>query len=75
MRSPSLSIPDGPRNAVGNRQCAAVRRNIALHFKESLTLDLLAEEPHMNRYFLSQAFSHTQGVTTMEYRRKTKMYR
>ena len=49
------------------RQCAAVRRYIDLHFKEPLTLDLLAEEAHMNKYYLSHAFKREFGVSPINY--------
>ena len=67
MRSTGLSVPEEPQNAVGNRQCAAVRRYIDVHFKEPLTLDLLAEEAHMNKYYLSHAFKREYGVSPINY--------
>ena len=67
MRSTGLSVADEPQNAVGNRQCAAVRRYIDLHFKEPLTLDLLAGEAHMNKYYLSHAFKREFGISPINY--------
>ena len=67
MRSTGLSVPPEPQNIVGNQQCAAVRRYIDLHFKESLTLDLLAEEAHVNKYYLSHAFKREYGVSPINY--------
>ena len=67
MRSTDLSVPAEPQNNVGNHQCATVRRYIDYHFKESLTLDQLAEEAHMNKYYLSHAFKREYGVSPINY--------
>ena len=67
MRSTGLSVPSEPQNSVGNHQCAAVRRYIDHHFKESLTLDQLAEEAHMNKFYLSHAFKQEYGVSPINY--------
>ena len=67
MRSTALAIPTEPQTVSANRQCAAVRRYIDLHFKEPLTLELLAEEGHMNKYYLSHAFKREYGVSPINY--------
>ena len=67
MRNTALSIPTEPQPISGNRQCAAVRRYIDLHFKEPLTLELLAEEAHMNKYYLAHAFKREYGVSPISY--------
>lgn len=67
MRNTALAVPAQPQTSTGNRQCAAVRRYIDLHFKEALTLDLLAEEAHMNKYYLSHAFKKDYGVSPINY--------
>ena len=67
MRSTSLAVQADPQVISGNRQCAAVRRYIDLHFKESMTLDQLAEEAHMNKYYLSHAFKREYGVSPINY--------
>ena len=67
MRSTGLSVPAEPQNNVANHQCAAVRRYIDQHFKESLTLDQLAEEAHMNKFYLSHVFKREYGVSPINY--------
>ena len=67
MRNTALSVPAEPQTVSGNRQCALVRRYIDLHFKEALTLDLLAAEAHMNKYYLSHAFKKEYGVSPINY--------
>lgn len=67
MRSTNLAVPAEPQVITGNKQCAAVRRYIDLHFKEPLSLDQLAEEAHMNKYYLSHAFKREYGVSPINY--------
>ena len=67
MRTTALSVPEEPPVVTGHRQCAAVRRYIDLHFKESLTLDQLAEEGRMNKYYLSHTFKREYGVSPINY--------
>jgi len=67
MRSTSLAVLSEPRTISANRQCAAVRRYIDLHFKEALTLEQLAEESHMNKFYLSHAFKREYGISPINY--------
>jgi len=67
MRSIDLAVPTDPQMGAGNRQCAAVKRYIDLHFKETLTLEHLAEEAHMNKFYLSHAFKREYGVSPINY--------
>ena len=67
MRSTALTSQAEPQVIAGNRQCAAVKRYIDLHFKEALTLEQLAEEAHMNKYYLSHAFKREYGISPINY--------
>ena len=67
MRSTALAVPAEPQAVSANRQCASVRRYIDLHFKEAPTLEQLAEEAHMNKYYLSHAFKREYGVSPINY--------
>lgn len=67
MRSTDLSVLTAPNLSSGNRQCAAVKRYIDLHFKEALTLEHLAEEAHMNKYYLSHTFKREYGDSPINY--------
>ena len=67
MRTTALAVLTQPQQVSGNRQCAAVRRYIDLHFKEPLTLEQLAAEAHMNKYYLSHAFKREYGVSPINY--------
>ena len=67
MRSTALAVQTATQAISGNRQCAAVRQYIDLHFKEPLTLEQLAEEAHMNKYYLSHAFKREYGISPINY--------
>ena len=67
MRNTALAVLTSPQVIPDNRQCAAVKRYIDLHFKESLTLDQLAEQAHMSKYYLSHAFKREYGVSPINY--------
>ena len=67
MRTTSLSVQNELSAVSGNRQCATVRRYIDLHFKESLTLEQLSEEAHINKYYLSHAFKKEYGISPIKY--------
>ncbi len=67
MRSTDLSVPTDSQIASGNRQCAAVKRYIDLHFKESLSLGQLADKAHMDKYYLAHTFKQEYGVSPINY--------
>lgn len=56
-----------PQVISGNRQCAAIKRYIDLHFKEALTLEQLSAEAHINKYYLAHAFKKEYGVSPINY--------
>lgn len=67
MRNTALAVPAEPQVNSGNQQCTAVRRYIDMHFKEPLTLEQLAEEAHMNKFYLSHTFKREYGVSPINY--------
>ena len=67
MRNTALTAQTEPQILSGNRQCAAIKRYIDLHFKEALTLEQLAAEAHMNKYYLSHAFKREYGISPINY--------
>ena len=56
--------PAGPRTT---RECDLVRRYIDNHFKESLTLEQLAELAHLNKYYMAHTFRREVGVSPINY--------
>ena len=67
MRNIDQAVPTASRQGTGNRQCAAVKRYIDLHFKEPLSLEQLAEEAHMNKFYLSHTFKKEYGISPINY--------
>jgi len=67
MRNTDLSVPMESQITGGNRQCAAVKRYIDQHFKESLSLEQLADKAHMNKYYLAHTFKQEYGVSPINY--------
>lgn len=54
----------GPRSS---RECGLVRRYIDNHFKESLSLEQLAQLAHLNKYYLAHAFRREFGTSPISY--------
>ena len=50
IRSASVSVTQSHSRFPVNRQCAAVRHYIDQHYKENITLDLLAEKASINKF-------------------------
>ena len=50
-----------------SRECAAARRYIDTHFRESLTLDQLAEIVHINKYHMVHSFTKAYGISPINY--------
>lgn len=67
MRNASFSATPLPSQPLDNRQCSTVRRYIKSHYKEPLTLDLLAAEANVNKYYLAHAYKQTYGISPINY--------
>ena len=67
MRSTGTSMNHVPANLPANRQCAAIRRYIDNHYKEPLTLDMLAAEVNVNKYYLAHTYKQTYGASPISY--------
>lgn len=65
MRSTSLSLSSAVPSS--SRQCAAIRHYIDTHYKEQLNLDQLAEEAHVNKFYLAHAFKEEYGLSPISY--------
>lgn len=67
MRRTDFSLIPAPPRKRSSKECAAVRRYIDGHFKESISLDLLSELTHVNKYYMVHAFSKEYGVSPINY--------
>ncbi len=66
MRQTDFSLTIAPQRRA-SKECAAVKRYIDGHFKESLTLDMLADMAHVNKYYLVHTFSREYGISPINY--------
>lgn len=67
LRHASVSVSQSPSRFPANPQCAAVRQYIDQHYKESITLDLLAEKASINKFYMAHAFKREYGVSPISY--------
>jgi len=63
MRNTGTSMTHVPGDSPANRQCAIIRRYIDNHYKEQLTLERLAAEVNVNKYYLAHAYKQTYGIS------------
>lgn len=66
-RQAKFSLVAHPAKPNANRQCAAIRRYIDAHYKEKLTLEQLASEVRVNKYYLAHAFKSEFGISPISY--------
>ena len=67
VRNASVSVTETQARFPANRQCASVRHYIDQHYKENVTLDLLAEKASINKYYMAHAFKREYGVSPINY--------
>ena len=67
MRRTDFSLTPTTPGTRTSKECVAVRRYIDSHFKESLSLDVLAEVAHVNKYYLVHTFSKEYGISPINY--------
>ena len=67
MRNTSVSVTQTHARFPTNRQCAAVRHYIDQHYKETITLDILAEKASINKFYMAHAFKREYGVSPINY--------
>ncbi len=66
MRHTDFSLIVAPARR-SSKECAAVKRYIDANFKESITLDQLAEMAHVNKYYLVHSFSKEYEISPINY--------
>ena len=67
MRSSDYSARLVPTQTHASKESATVRRYIDGHFKEPLTLDLLADLVHINKYHMAHSFTRDYGISPINY--------
>ncbi len=48
-------------------ECMAIKDYIDSHFKESISLDLLAQQAHQNKYYVAHTFKEAFGISPIKY--------
>lgn len=66
-RQTNFSTTMAPIRKTSSRLCATVRRYIDEHFKENLTLDMLAQITHVSKYYMVHAFTEEYGTSPINY--------
>lgn len=66
-RQTDFSATMAPIRKSSSRLCATVRRYIDEHFKENISLDMLADLTHSSKYYLVHAFSAEYGISPINY--------
>lgn len=67
MRQTNYSATIAPIRKNSPKLCAIVRKYIDDHFKENLTLELLAEQTHVSKYHMVHAFTEEYGISPINY--------
>ncbi len=66
MRITNFSINVMPIRRL-SKECAFVKRYLDNHFKENISLDLLSELAHVNKYYLVHSFSREYKISPINY--------
>ena len=67
LRSIGSSISLSDTTHTISKECVAVKRYIDTHFKEDITLDILSEKAHINKYYLVHSFKDAYGISPIYY--------
>lgn len=67
MRNIGFSPAEEAAPSPASRQCASIHHYIGLHYKEQLSLELLAGKAHMSKYYLAHAFKAEYGISPINY--------
>lgn len=66
MRNANCAVtPAASRRS--SRECAVVKRYLDQNYSENITLDMLAELTHMNKYYLVHVFNRENGKSPISY--------
>lgn len=66
-RQANFAVTLTPIQKKGTRLCIAVRQYIDNHFKENLSLEMLAELTHVSKYHMVHVFTEEYGISPINY--------
>lgn len=67
MRNTNVSMTYVPECSPTNRQCVSVRHYIDNHYREKLSLEMLADMVSVNKYYLAHTFKEEYGTSPINY--------
>ncbi len=67
MRQTDYAVTLTPIRRKSSKLCSSVRRYIDIHYKENISLDVLAQLSHVNKYYLVHAFTKEYNISPMNY--------
>ena len=66
-REANFSVTLAPIQKKSPRVCITIRQYIDNHFKENLSLDMLAELAHVSKYHMVRVFTEEYGISPINY--------
>ena len=66
-RQTNFSTTLSPVNKKINRLCSSTKRYIDNHYKENVSLEILADQNHVSKYYLAHAFTEAFGISPINY--------
>lgn len=66
LRQKDIRVSVTPFNNV-SQECVSIKEYIDSHFKDPITLDILAQEAHQNKYYIAHTFKEAFGISPIKY--------
>ena len=66
LRQKDIRVSVTPFNNV-SQECLSSKEYIDSHFKDPITLDILAEQAHQNKYYIAHTFKEAFGISPIKY--------
>lgn len=67
MRQTNFSASISPIRKKSTHLCSTIHKYIETHYKENITLDLLADLTHISKYYMVHAFTEEYGISPINY--------
>ncbi len=67
VRCTTLSLQVEETAPSDNRECVEIKRYLDSNYREDISLDLLAEIAHINKYYLAHTFQKEYGISPITY--------
>ena len=67
VRCTTISLQLEEAAPTENRECTEIKRYLDTNYREDISLDLLAELAHLNKYYLAHTFQREYGISPITY--------